>query len=425
MTNRIALTLVFTLSFLSYMTAELSTSVQLAPLALFAVLVFFKVLFSKSILDAVGSLFQPDGLLYVLFISLLTIATSLASGSEKSFEFALIISGCLIFARLYMAVVPIREVLEAFFWSGILSVAIFVPMSLAVFTQSIETLARFSAFSFHPNLLAFVLAGYFCVMVWKFVTGDWRMKILAGVAGFLCLVIIFFASSRGSIVGILGGGFFVAGITIAGRRGQQRKGVLRTRLLAAAVMLGLFLYVQNLEWTHKTYAFVDQVLQLSQQYRGIDSGFSGRFDKWVATVNGLSDGNWILGKGIRSSDSMQDNLIDNGYLVILYEIGLIPAALITWRFLSVSRRILSGYFHSTKEERNTWFACGLLMTVFLVNNIVARFLFSVGNPYSLLAFFLFVTPIERIGTSLRPSVSDRKLSGLLVNRSASSLQPSS
>jgi len=164
--------------------------------------------------------------------------------------------------------------------------------------------------------------------------------------------------------------------------------------------MGLFLYIQNLEWTRNTYAFADQVLQLSQEYRGIDSGFSGRFDKWRATANVLSDGSWIFGKGIRSSDSMQDNLIDNSYLVILYEVGLIPLLLITWRFLYVSRRFLSGYFQSTdKEQRYVCLVCGMLMAVFLVNNIVARFLFSVGNPYSLAALLLFATPTRLLPSS--------------------------
>src|SRR6516225_3320890 len=91
MANRVVLTLVFTLSFLTYMAPDLSESVQLAPLALFAGLVFFKVLWSESILNAVWSLFELDGLVYVLFIALLAIAPSLASASTKLIEMALII----------------------------------------------------------------------------------------------------------------------------------------------------------------------------------------------------------------------------------------------------------------------------------------------------------------------------------------------
>jgi O-antigen ligase len=394
MANRVVLTLVFTLSFLTYMAPDLSESVQLAPLALFAGLVFFKVLWSESILNAVWSLFELDGLVYVLFIALLAIAPSLASASTKLIEMALIIISCLILARLYMTVVPVREVFEAYFLSGILSIALFIPLSLAGFLKSLQTLERFSAFNFHPNLLAFLLAGYFCAMVWKFLGGDWRMKILTGLIGFACLVIIFFASSRGSIVGILVGGLFAAGIVIAGAAKEVRKKVLWSALLAAAAMLGLFLIVQNHVWAQQSSAFVDQVLQLTQEDRGIDSGFSGRFYTWRAALRVFSDGTWLLGHGIRSSDSMSEgNWIDNSYLVVLYETGLVSLCLITWRFLQILRRFSSGYLHSTNElQRRLWLACAMLLAVFLVNNMVSRHLFSVGNPYSLVVLLFFATP---------------------------------
>src|SRR6266581_34714 len=416
MLNRIALTLVFTLSFMSYMTPDLSTSVQLVPLGLFAALVFFKVLCSNAILDAVWSLFEFDGLVFVLFISLLTIAPSVASGSEKSFESALIISVCLILARLYMALVPIREVFEAFFWSGIVSIGLFTLLAFTSLVQSIQTLERFSPFSFHRNLLAFLLAGYFCVMVWKFITGDWRMKILTGLFGSLCLVITLFTSSRGSIVGILAGCLFVVGTAIVGARREARKKVLRFGLFAAAVFSALFLHTKNLEWTQNTYAFVDQVLQLSQADRGIDSGFTGRLDKWKATMNVMSDGSWLVGKGFRSSDSMQDNLIDNSYLVLAYELGLVPLILITWRFLKILQRFVKSYFRPIKREQIRFYlACSLLMVAFLVNNIVARYLFGVGNPYSLLAFLLFATPTSRFELSPVVSAGDSRLSGRLMD----------
>lgn len=137
MANGIVLTLVFTLSFMSYITPELSTAVQLAPLALFAALVFFKVIWSGSVFDAVTSLFEPDGLLYVLLISILIIAPSVASDSGKSIETGLVIAICLVLARIYISVVPVQEVLEAYFWSGIVSVGLFTFLSFASLVQSI------------------------------------------------------------------------------------------------------------------------------------------------------------------------------------------------------------------------------------------------------------------------------------------------
>lgn len=406
MINRIALTIVFTLSFLSYMTPELSAWAQFVPLVLFALIVFLKVLCTESAFEAIWSLFERDGLLYVLFIALLIVAVSFASGFEKSLETAVIITVCLVLTRLYMAVVPIREVFEAFFWSGILSVAIFIPLSFAALLHSIETLTRFSILSYHPNLLAFVLAGYFCSMVWKFLVGNVRMKILTGSVGLFCLVIIFFASSRGSIVAILAGGVFIAGVAILSAGKEAASKVMQFGLLLAAALLGLFFLVQNLDWARNAYAFVDEVLAISSEYRGINTGLSGRFDQWSRATRVLSDGTWLVGQGLRSSDTLfpEDQLIDNSYLVGLYELGLIPTLLITWRFITVSYRFLMAYFRSTdREGRYFYLACGLFMTIFLFNNVVARFFFSVGNPYSLVALLFFVTPARRL-TSVTAAV---------------------
>jgi hypothetical protein len=357
------------------------------------------VIWSESVLDAVSSLFEVDGLLFVLFVSVLTIAPSVASGSGQSLGTAVLIAICLALARIYMTVVPVQEVLEAFFWSGIVSIGLFTLIAFGSLMQSIQTHERFSAFSFHPNLLAFLLAGYFCVMVWKFITSSWRMRILAGMFGFLSLVITFFASSRGSIVGILIGCGLVAGMAAARARRERRIKLLRPGLLAVMLLFVVVIVVQSLQWTKDFYEYTDQVLQLSQDDRGLDTGFTGRWDRWKVIMGVFTDGTFIVGRGIRTTDQAP---IDNSYLVILYEIGLVPLALITWRFFSILGRYFRSYFRSANQtERNFHLTCCLLLTVLLVNNIVDRYLFSVGNPYSLMALLLFAAP-----TRLLPSLSD-------------------
>jgi hypothetical protein len=236
-------------------------------------------------------------------------------------------------------------------------------------------------------------------MVWKLLAGNLRLKILTGSVGLFCLVVIFFASSRGSIVAILAGGVFIAGIAILSVGKETARKVMQVGLLLAAVLLGLFLLIQNLDWTRNAYAFVDEVLAISDEYRGINTGFSGRFDQWSRATRVLSDGTWVVGQGLRSSDMLfaENQLIDNSYLVGLYELGLIPTLLITWRFITVSYRFLVAYFRSTdREGRYFYLACGLFMTIFLLNNVVARFFFSVGNPFSLVALLFFVTPTRRL-----------------------------
>lgn len=397
MINRVVLTLVFTLSFMSYMAADLNTSLQIIPPALFAALVFCKLMWSESALKAIGSLLQPDGLLYVIFLPLLIIATSLASKSDTSYITALIIAACVLLGRLYMVMVSVREVMEAYCWSGILSISLLTVAAFSSFVKSVQTLERFTPFSFHPNLLAFLSVGYFCAMVWKFVGSNWLMKLVSATTGILCLMFILFTSSRGSMVGVVFGS--LVAITLLIMR-WKREGTLRLRwsILLILVCLGAtFAAIRQSAWVQETSELADKALAITDPNRGVDTGFTGRFDKWQATLNILSDGSWLFGKGIRSSDLMADNFIDNSYLVILYEVGIIPLLLITWRFCSLERRSVGAYLHSARaEDQRFYLYCIMLIAAFMANNFVARFLFSIGNPYSLVALLVFVAPIDRL-----------------------------
>ena len=410
MFNRIVLTVVFTLSFVAFMADELTLTLQLLPLILFAILVFFEVLCSESLLKAVGSLFELDGLMFVFFLSVFIVGPSLVSNYGKSPAFSLFLCLCLILARLYMAVVPISEVLEAFFWSGLLSIGIFGPLSFAGFMQSVATLERFSPFSFQPNLLGFLLAGYFCVMVWKFMTGSWRMKILTGLVGLVYLIVIFFASSRAAIVAIAAGGVFILVMEFLRATGQQRRKFVRLGLFVTVVLLvGLVVFIQNSERAYNAFNFFDQVLQLTNDYRGVGTGFSGRLDRWQQVMRMFSDGTFLIGKGIRYSDQSESEAIDNSYLVIPYEVGLVPLILIVWRYFSILRRFLRVSFRTEDQgERRFSLAVGLLLVVLLVSNLAERYLFGVGNPYSLFAFLLFAAPTRQLDRCLSPL--NRKLS---------------
>ena len=410
MLNRITLTIVFLLSFWAYLGPELTITRRFAPLILFAALAFFKVFCSRSALRAVGTLFYTDGLVFVLLLSVLMVGPSIESSFRKSFEYWLLTTACLLLARLYMALVPLQEVLEAFFWSGILALGLFTTMAFADLTQAVVNLARFSAFAFEPNVLAFVLAGYFCVATWKIATGEWPMKILAGLVGLVSLTIIFFASSRGSIVAILAGGLSVTGIAFWSAGKDQRARYLRWGLILATLIFATFLFAESRGWTARAYDFVDEVLSLSTADRGVDSGFTGRFDKWSETVRTLSDGNWLLGRGLRSSDSMSQP-IDNSYLVILYELGLFPFVLITFRFFAILKSFVRSRLYAVDpKKRELYMACTLLMVVFLVNDIVGRFMFALANPYSFLTFLFFAAPTSALALNLNGSI-DRVVGG--------------
>jgi O-antigen ligase len=393
--NQAVLALVFTVSFAIFFAPELSVQLQLAPLELFAALVLCKILWSDSLLTALAGFFETDGLLYVIFLSALMLVSSFGSSFGESLHFALLLSICLVLARLYMTVVPIKEVLEAFYWSAILSLLIFLPLSFGMLIQSAMKFERLMAFNFHPNLLALQLVAYLCVMVWKLMTGDWIMKILSSSVGVVCIIVIFLTSSRSAIAGIIAGLGFVIGVVVVDAVKQHRKRTLKMGVFVLALLAVLFLAAQNLESTQEAYAAVDQMLELSTASRGLDSGMTGRFDMWREVLRVIRDGSWIFGHGVRSSDAVwsYDPKIDNSYLVILYDMGVVPLVLITWRFVSILRATTRGFFSAMDEnQKKLALACGMFLVVLLVTSIVERLLFAVGNPFSLLAFLFFATP---------------------------------
>lgn len=393
--NQTALALVFTLSFTIYFAPELSISLQLVPLLVFAALVFCKALTSDSLITALAAFLDIDGLLYVAFLSLLMVACSLSSAYEDALRFALLLSTCLVLARIYMTLVPIREVLEAFYWSAIVSMFIFVPLSFGILVQSAISLGRLQAFNFHPNGLALQLAAYLCVMVWKFSTGGWFSKALCSILGLISVIVVFLTSSRGTIVALLAGCGFVVIIVFRKAFKRDRKKTLWTTGLLLASLTALCVLMTQLESAQDAYGAVDQMLALSSKDRGLGSGMTGRVDVWQEVLRATSDGSWLLGHGVRSSDTVLwpfNQAIDNSYMVILYDMGIVPLILITWRFGSLLRRAAQNCLGQVHVDEKLWLACGLFLVVLLVSSIFERYLFAVGNPFSLLAFLFFAAP---------------------------------
>jgi hypothetical protein len=325
-------------------------------------------------------------------LPLLTLGQSIESTFDKSLPYWAVISGCLILARLYMALVPIREVLESFFWSAIVCLAILLPASYAALADSVVSLIRFAPYNFHPNLIAWIMSGFFCAMVWKVMTGTWKMKILAGFGGLICLVNILFASSRGALIGIISGCLVVTGMSVVRARREGRKTFLWIGLVAAVLIVAGILYFQKDGQLEDAYVLMDQMLSLSTPDRGIDSGFTGRWDKWASVIHALGDGTFLLGHGVRASD-MMETMIDNSYLVLLYDLGLIPLILIVYRFLMVLYESFKGYFGAVADDEKQFrLVSTLLIVVVLVINFAERSLFAVGNPFSLLTFCILAAP---------------------------------
>jgi len=228
------------------------------------------------------------------------------------------------------------------------------------------------------------------------------MKLLSGAAICSSSMIVFFASSRGSLVAIAFGAVTAGFLFFKRSEVKRRKLFLRFGLAAFALVIGVVLAIGESDVGQEAYGFVDSVLNLSNQYRGLDSGLSGRTGNWTRAIHLLSDGTWFAGHGLRSSDVdfPPDQWIDNSYLVLLYEVGFVGAIVIPLRFVIVLRSFLQQYLTGAEDADLSLLCIGFL-TVFLCNNVVARFLFSAGNPSSLLAILMFASPLQRVAVPLR------------------------
>jgi O-antigen ligase len=242
----------------------------------------------------------------------------------------------------------------------------------------------------HPNLAGFVLAGFFPVVVWRAIEETrprWKWAyLLLSVVTFL---LIFLTGSRGSLSAVL-----IAGVAlmVAGLGRGWHKRIRVTHMLIMAVLFLLPLATAYLLANHRLEhvgSYISEYLALKTTQRGIGSGLSGRTGFWKLALHMLAkEKRWFYGFGYRAGDRLV-GVIDNGYVQLLFESGLIAGGLI---FGSMVRVFILLWRASGRPENNAWtrfyMMLWCLMIVYFLNNISTRYLFSFGSPFSLCVLFL-------------------------------------
>jgi hypothetical protein len=390
---KISMTVIFLLSFLQYF-LPVEPIMQLIPVLLLTFLAFMILIISNpTILSRIlGELFAPKIFLFILAITLVPIIVSLFSGYGYSVLYGCLMMLTLFSIRVILSVVLIEDVLSSYFYASAIAIPIFAILSVQKLFGAIFENYRFSIFYFHPNLIAFFIGGFIPVQIWKFRTQTkHRFWILALIL--LGSIILFFSSSRGSIVSILSGGMVISAIyyfkqiSIGNLKITGRHFSFAIFLSGLAMIIILFnpIVTDNILW------YIADKLDLFSPYRGLGTGLTGRIDNWNFTLYSLKHGSWFLGNGFRSGSSELGFSIDNGYLTLVYEIGLVPAILITTKYIWVTIGFALKYFRAkTFQDTALYLSLIFIMIVFLANNIVARYLFGLGNPFSLLALFFIL-----------------------------------
>ena len=259
----------------------------------------------------------------------------------------------------------------------------------------------------HPNLLSFILGGFLPAIVWRAMEEKerWRKRalILLSIATF---VFIFLTGSRGTLSAVLVAGACVLARALGGGR-LLRFRIRRVHIIVLLIMIPLaatFLLAHN-RIGHIA-DFLNDFLSLSSSQRGIKSGLSGRTGMWNIAFRILRAHNrWLFGFGYRAGDRMVGT-IDNGYVQLLFESGLIAGLMILGSMLRVFFLLWKA---SRLGENNAWTRYYMMlwsmMIVYFLNNVSTRYLFSFGSPFSLCVLCLMAASRqELVGGGIRARV---------------------
>ncbi|MEJ1973799.1 MAG: O-antigen ligase family protein [Lacunisphaera sp.] len=296
-----------------------------------------------------------------------------------------------------------------------------VYIAIALRTGGFDALVargtRLTADAMHPNLFGFCCVGFasISIMIFCVIKAWWRWLYI--LPALLSVFAILMASSRGSLVAIIIGGGCMFLINLYHDLIILRRGfgiiyvILFSLVIGIIVMLLFFPRISD----NSAVKFISDKLELFSRYRGLDTGLTGRMDIWrqVFARYGVED--FISGIGPRKSGAGIGN-IDNGYLVIFLEYGLIAGGAIILRLCYSLFYYLSICLTTKRRLEYTISVClSFVAIVYLTNNIVARYLFGIGSSFSLFGILLFSTGPSMLHGIIR-EIADTVEKPLLQNR---------
>jgi len=328
---------------------------------------------------------------------------SYTSHDSYSVTYGLVFVGVFLCARLVVQEIGVPNVMRAYSQAGILTATVILISGrrAALASESV----RFSGGTrAHPNLVAFVLGGFFPVIVWRAMEEKvrWRkwMLIALSIATF---IFIFLTGSRGTLSAVLTAAIalFARGMTGGWARRLRIRHLHIILVLFVIPLVAVFLMQHNR--IGRAGDFLNDFLSLSTSQRGLKSGLSGRTGIWQIAFHILrSKDRWFFGFGYRAGDRLVGT-IDNGYVQLLFESGLIGGSLILGSMLRVSFLL---WKVSQPRENNAWtryyMMLWCLMIVYFLNNVSTRYLFSFGSPFSLCILCLMAASRqELVGGGMR------------------------
>lgn len=396
------MTLGFIASFIPYI-AGTSTSALVAALGMFLVCggLVIPLLYRDRIAILLRRLLKVRFVVFALLVPVGPSLVAASSGKWNAVIYAFLMTITLAACQMTLGAITYHRLLRAFSKAGAVAILLFAVVNWHIVVHAAASGARLLPPHAQPNAIGFIFAGFAMALLWRSVDRGthWIFRVGYSCVAAVAIALIFFAQSRASLLAVGCGAAFsigVMGIRVIRRRKLATRGLL---VIVMLVIIGIpSLLIVRPSYVNRVVAYTVKVLHLESHYRGIGTGLSGRIPRWETTVATVqSEGLWIFGAGYRTSSEELGFSVDNGYLTILYEAGLVGLLAVLlqlfWLFRSSASYYLRGYA-GVDAVMLTVFA---LLTTFIVNNGFDRYLFGIGNPFSLLGLLFLLTDKEVLG----------------------------
>lgn len=390
------LTCIFVISFVPYITKVTTATLLLGPASLI-LLAWLGVLFifRRHALQGFSALRRRRALLFIVVMPILPTGVAIVNGDWRSVLYALLMSATLASAQVLLAVLNFERIVNALAQAAVVCVPLFVIDDGIAILRSAVGASRLIPSTAQPNAIAFIFVGFSLAGAWQLLNQKSLPIMRVVYAGTICAAVgvIFVASSRASLLA-LGLAATGAALLYAARSlKNHRTPWLLPIAFAVCVLVVLALVIARTQLSYDIFSYVSKALALDSSQRGIDSGLSGRTIRWEISLRAIATGGtWLLGTGYRTSGPNLGFSVDNGYLIVWYECGLVGLLLVVGQFIWILNWCRRRYINGRGLNGGGRMLLGVagFATVFLVNNFFDRYLFGLGNPFSLFGLFFLL-----------------------------------
>lgn len=330
--------------------------------------------------------------IWAVFITLLSATAFFTEQNENSAYFTLIFALACAAISLISKTVPLRNTLLALAVAhGAMTITALVAYPADILTSlNPGSAARWSLrvrpFNLHPNLVGFMFSGGTILQIYAATISKSRLKkMLYSALAVISLAVAVAASARAGLLA-----FFVSAIVV---------GLLYSRQLFRASPRAFLACIGGgvlaaIALAPSALSYANIVFELDSRTRGLNSGGSGRVDRWMTSIEYWTRGNVFIGSGLRTVgvDSVGFASTENSYLNIAIENGLLGLAaslLVIGATLATLSKTRPG-----KDNLLTGFSIWIIVYA-LIQSMFNRYLIAIGNNLSLTILFVIASALAQ------------------------------